>query len=359
MRKVIDRYISAELLGPFIIGVLGFVLVMAVDLLFTMADFIINKGVPLWAVVKLLIYKMPAIMVMTFPVSTLFGTAMAMGRLGKDNEIVALHTSGVTIFRIARPIVIIGLLVSLASFFTNEKIVPHANHVATNIIRQIIYKQPIPEVKDNVFFRDAHNRYYYAKRVNMKNKSMEGVMVYEVTDEKFPRVILAQQATFEGRVWQLQSGMIHKYDHDGFLRYETSFNNMKLNVSDDVLNFSKERGPEEMSSNELKAMISVMGKGGANTNVLRTEFFMKFSLPATCFIFALIGIPFSLPTPRSGRTWGMVVTIVFMFTFYVFASVFRSLGKGGVLPPAVAAFTPQVTFGLLGVLLLYLEGRYR
>ena len=76
--KVLDRYIFFELIGPFLIGVLGFVLVMAVDLLFTMADLIINKGVPLWAVVKLLVYKLPSIMVLTFPVSTLFATAMAL-----------------------------------------------------------------------------------------------------------------------------------------------------------------------------------------------------------------------------------------------------------------------------------------
>jgi lipopolysaccharide export system permease protein len=86
---------------------------------------------------------------------------------------------------------------------------------------------------------------------------------------------------------------------------------------------------------------------------------MKYSIPATCFVFALIGIPFSLPSPRSGRTWGMVVTIVFMFTFYVFASIFRSLGKGGILPPAVAAFTPQIAFALLGAALLFGENRFR
>ena len=105
--KVLDRYISIEIIGPFLIGVVGFVMVMTVDLLFTMADLIINKGVPLWAVLKLLVYKLPSIMVLTFPVSTLFATAMALGRFSKNNEIVALRTSGVTMFRIALPILAI------------------------------------------------------------------------------------------------------------------------------------------------------------------------------------------------------------------------------------------------------------
>lgn len=357
--KVLDRYLVRELSAPFLIGVLGFVLVMAVDLLFTMADLIINKGVPLWAVVKLLIYKLPSIMVLTFPVSTLFATAMALGRLSKDSEIIALRTSGVTLFRIAFPIVMVGLLVSCLSYFTNEKLVPHANYVATNLIRQIIYKQPLPEVKENIFFKDAYNRFYYARRVDMKSKTMENIMVYEVTGDRFPRVILAETANFVGRIWDLQNGIIHKYDEEGFLNYEASFENMKLNVSEDVMSFSKQKGSQEMTSGELKGMIAMLDKGGMKTSELRTELFMKYSIPLTCFVFALIGIPFSLPSPRSGRTWGMVVTIVFMFTFYVFASVFRSLGRGAILPPAIAAFTPQITFIILGTVLLYFEGHHQ
>jgi len=357
--KVIDRYVSMEMIGPFLIGVLGFVLIMAVDLLFTMADLIINKGVPFWAMMKLLLYKLPSIMVLTFPVSTLFATAMALGRLAKDNEIVALRTSGVSLFRIALPILVLGILVSFASYFTNEKIVPHANHVSTNIIRQIIHKKPIPEVTENIFFKDAHNRHYYARRVDMKNKVMENVMVYEVADERFPRVILAKRATFEGRVWALVDGVIHKYDNKGFINYEATFANMNLNVSEDVLNFSKHKNSQEMDSSELKGMIATLGKGGVKTHALQTELLLKYSIPATCFVFALIGIPFSLPSPRSGRTWGMVITIVFMFTFYVFASVFRSLGKGGLVSPAIAAFTPQLSFTMIGGVLLFWQGWYK
>lgn len=357
--KVLDRYISMEMAGPFLVGVVGFVMVMAVDLLFTMADLIINKGVPLWAVVKLLIYKLPSIMVLTFPVSTLFATAMALGRLGKDNEIVALRTSGVNLFRIAAPILVMGALVSLASYVTNERIVPHANHVATNLIRQIIYKRPLPDVQENVFFKDAHNRYYYARRVDMKHKTMENIMVYEVTYERFPRVILAERAGFQGRVWELEQGIIHKYDEKGYLNYEAAFARMKLNVSEDLLTFSSHKDSQEMNTRELQEKIAVLDKGGFRTSALRTELLMKYSIPLTCLVFALIGIPFSLPSPRSGRTWGMVVTIVFMFTFYVFASVFRSLGKGGILPPALAAFTPQVSFALIGAGLLAWQGRFK
>jgi lipopolysaccharide export system permease protein len=356
--KILDRYLLFEMLGPFLVGVFGFILVLSVDLLFTMADLIINKGVPLWAVLKLLFYKMPSLLVMTFPVSTIFGTTMALGRLSEDNEMTALRTSGINLFRISFPILMAAALVSLLSFFTNEKIVPYANYVSNNIIRQIIYKQPLPEVKENVFFKDAFQRYYYARRVNMKNKTMEGVMVYEVTYEKFPRVILAEFATFSGKVWNLKQGVIHKYDEKGFLTYQATFSEMKLNVAEDLLTFTSEKNPQDMDRQELTTLIKVMEKGGGATHALLTELYLRYSIPLTCFVFALVGIPFSLFAPRSGRTWGLLFTIVFMFTFYVFASVFRSLGRGGVLAPALAAFTPQVLFLAIGSFLLFKEGWY-
>ncbi|MFA5840390.1 MAG: LptF/LptG family permease [Candidatus Margulisiibacteriota bacterium] len=357
--KVIDKYIFQEMLGPFMIGVVGFVLVMTVDLLFTMADLIINKGVPFFAVLRLLIFKFPSIMVMTFPVSTLFATAMALGRLSSDSEIISLRTSGISLFRISRPIILIGIFVSLLSFYTNEEIVPPANHIASNIVRQIIYKQPLPQVQENLFFKDPYDRFYYAEKVDTKNKIMENIMVYELTDEEYPRVIMADKATFKGRIWELEKGIIHKFDDNGFVNYEASFDKLDLNIAEDILKFTNQKTDQEMDTSELASAIKTMDRGGSTSAALRTELFMKYSIPLSCFVFALIGIPFSLPSPRSGRTWGMVMTIVCMFTFYVFASVFRSLGRGGIVSPMVAAFTPQISFILLGGLLLFREGRFR
>ncbi|MFA6431863.1 MAG: LptF/LptG family permease [Candidatus Margulisiibacteriota bacterium] len=356
--KTLDRYVFVEVMGPFIVGVVGFILVLTVDLLFTMTDLVINKGVPFFTVFKLMAYKLPSFLVMTFPVSTLFGTSMALGRFSKDNELTALRTSGISLFRICFSIFAIGLMVSFISFFINEKIVPHANYVSNNIIRQIVYKQPFPEIKENVFFKDPQNRYYYAGKVNMKNKTMDNIMVYEMTNLRFPRTILALSGNFKGRMWELNQGVVHQYDNKGFTNYEASFETMRLNIGEDILNYTDQKGMADMSSGELGQMIASLGKGGGNVASLLTEFYMKYSIPLTCFVFALVGIPFSIFSPRSGRTWGLIVTIVFMFTFYVFASVFRSLGKGGILPPFAAAFSPQLLFLMIGSVLLYYEGKF-
>lgn len=182
---------------------------------------------------------------------------------------------------------------------------------------------------------------------------MENLIVYETTSERFPRLILAERAFFFGNIWKLEKGVVHKYNEKGYLDYEATFDEMKLQVREDVFAFTQQKSAQEMDSRELSSFIQMLNRGGVSVKALLTELYLKYAIPATCLVFALIGIPLSLPSLRTGRTWGVVVTIVLMFTFYVYASVFRSLGRGGILLPAVAAFTPQVTFSLLGIALLY------
>lgn len=357
--KTLDRYITKEVLGPFITGIVGFVMVMTVDLLFTFVDLIINRGIPLAAILQLLLYKLPSILVLTFPVATLFGVAMAIGRLSKDNELTALRTSGISFTRIALPIIIISLIVSAVSFFTNEKLVPFANQKSERIIREIFLRQPLPAISENVFFKDAYNRHFYVQRINNKEKTMENIMVYELVGERLPRVVTADRARIDGLKLILNAGMIHKFDNNGSLMYEATFDEMKLNLNEDPVTVAEQKNTEAMNAGELGRQIKSMEKSGVSTKSLQTDFFMKFSIPLTSLIFAIIGIPLSLPGIRASRTWGMVLTIVIMFTFYVFASVFRSLGRGGIILPFFAAWTPQLLFGILGLTLFYREARHR
>ena len=315
--KIIDRYLAGELISPFLLGIAGFVLIMTTDLLFTFVDMIINKGIPVWAIIRLIIYKLPAIMVLTFPVSFLFAAALVLGRMSRENELAAIRTSGVSFFRIALPIVIISVFVSIITFFTNESIVPLSNRISDGIIRQMIYKQPITDIKENVFFKDSFGRHYYIRRISRKNSELEGVMVYELTGGSLPRIITAKKAVPAEGKWKLFEGVIHSFDDSGRLKYEASFADADILVEENVMRFSDQKTTDEMNSAELKAMISQMDRGGVRTSALATDLFMKFSIPSTTLVFALLGIPLSIPAQRAGKSWGFVISVIIVFCFYV------------------------------------------
>ncbi len=277
--KIADRYVVWEMIPLFLVGIAGFIMILTVDLIFTFTDLIINKGIPAWAVVQLIIFKLPSLLVLTLPVSTLFATTMTLGRLGKDNEITALRTSGVSLLRISAPILIFAALVSVLSFANNELIVPEANHTSENIIRQIFLKQPLPNIRENIFFKDLGERYFYIKKVDAQNNRMEDIMIYELGSDTYPRVMIAKKAGWADRVWTLKDGLIHKFDNSGYITYETKFSDLKILVSENILNFSSQKTPGEMNSRELVGLITMLKKGGVQTQVLQVDFLMKFSIP--------------------------------------------------------------------------------
>jgi lipopolysaccharide export system permease protein len=351
--KILDRYLLGELVPPFVLGIVGFILIMITDLLFTYTNLIINKGVPLLVVLRLLVFKLPAIMVLTFPVSMVFATSMVLSRMSKDNEIVALRTSGVSLIRISLTIIVVSLGVSCLSYLTNEYIVPWTNHTSENIIREMILREPLPEIKENIFFRDSSNRFFYIRHMDPKTNTMEDVLIYELSEGRIPRVISARSCKYDGQKWKLMDGVIHRFDEaTNKLSYEANFSEMEILVNENMVNFTDQRTTYEMNSKELSQLVGVLQQGGVNTKALLTDLYMKVSIPLSCLVFALIGIPFSLPSSRAGRSFGVVFCVALIFTFYVVASVSRSFGHGGLLDPFLAAWIPNIVFGFAGILLI-------
>ena len=118
--SILNRYLIREFLGPFIFSLCGFIIIGLVDFIFALVDLFINSGVSLGVVTRLLIYKIPAIMVMFLPMSDIFSTMLLMVRMAKDNEITIIRTSGVNIFKVVIPVVALGLSTAVFSWGVNE-----------------------------------------------------------------------------------------------------------------------------------------------------------------------------------------------------------------------------------------------
>jgi lipopolysaccharide export system permease protein len=191
------------------------------------------------------------------------------------------------------------------------------------------------------------------RKVNSKNSTLEDILIYETGEGRFPRVISAKTAKYDGKTWVLMNGVIHRFDDaSAKLSYEANFSEMEVRVNESLTTFTDQKTTYEMNSRELSAMVKMLRDGGVDAKALLTDLYMKISVPAACFIFALIGIPFSLPAIRTGRSFGVVFCVALIFTFYVFASIFRSFGHGGLVQPFTAAWLPNILFGTIGALLL-------
>ncbi|MDH7494377.1 MAG: LptF/LptG family permease [Bacillota bacterium] len=355
-----DRYVAREFCGPFIACVGGFVMIMLAGQLFWLAELIIVKKVAALAVARMLLYKLPDAVVQSLPVATLFGALLAVTRLSRDSELSALRASGARIPRLLLPLLGISLLVSVLTFWLNERVVPWTNHQYENIVRKLVLQEALPSVEENVFFRGTQDRFFYVREVHADDGSLRDVMIYEVRSDRLPRIITARRGFAKGTIWILEDGVVHDLDSDGYVAYEALFKAMTIEMDQGLESFfGEQKTPAEMSRAELGEHIALFRRSGIEVNALVVDYDLKLSLPLASLVFVFAGTPLAITGPRSGRLFGAAVSGGVALSYYVLSSVLRSLGCNEVLPPLAAAWIPNVVFAAAGMLLMMRSEKVR
>ncbi|MGM0501824.1 MAG: LptF/LptG family permease [Bacillota bacterium] len=354
--SLMDRYLLWEFLKPFLFSIFVITIITISSTLFEMMDLIIVKQVATVKVLKLLIYKLPEVMVNSFGVGVLFSTILSLTELVKNNEFTALRMGGIGLHRIMLPFLILAIVISGGTYFINEQVVPWTNHRSENIMRRIILQDGIPTLQEGVFFKGVENRYLYINQIDRERGILKDIIVYELEEEKkYPRLITAQRGYFKNKVWHLQNGKVQKFNQQGKVVYQSGFKDFEINVNKELDDFyGEQKTTAEMSRQELKKDIKTFKKSGLNVDSLVVDYHRKLATPFASLIFVLIGAPLSIKSDK-GKIFGIIASIVIILCYYIFMSICRSLGGNEMLNPVVAAWLPNITFAVVGTTLLIKE----
>ncbi|MGB9681986.1 MAG: LptF/LptG family permease [bacterium] len=352
--KILDRYLIKETFPSFIAGVFGFALILSASLLFNLVDLFVNRGTPIVDIIRIFFYELPGVLTISFPIASLFAVLLALNRLARDGEITAFRIGGIRLSRIFLPIIVFGILVSVGNFAISEFIAPWSVHQGETLIREAIFKDPLPVIQDNVFFKAPENRYIYLGRYDPSTRTGTDVLLYSLTPGLPPQVISAKRIIVEDKEWILEDGAIHYYDKDGIISLQSKFKRLLLNLNVNLETFYKEqKTTDEMSARELKERIDSFKKSGINTRNLEVDYQMKFSIPFAAAILAVLGAPLSILPVRGGRFYGLGVSIVIIFIYYIFLALGRALARNGILSPIAGPWLPNVIGFLVGVFLMW------
>lgn len=351
---IVDRYTAREFTGPFLAAVAGFTVMLLSGLLFELTDLIVDKKMPVSTIVQMLIYKLPGVVVVSLPIAVLFATLLALGRLIKDSELIILLGTGTPFTRVIVPFFVAAALVSAGAFLLNERIVPESNHRAESLFRQSLFQDPLPTVREGVFFRGADDRFFYVGEVNRRERTMKRILIYQLGDEAYPQMITAERGTCEERVWHLEDGIRKRLDERGFTLEDSAFAKLEYPMTEDLDTYlGNQKSTDEMTREELKRHIELFKRSGLDVKRFEVAYHMKASLPMAGLLWTLVGAPLSMRSTRSGRFYGVVISIGVAFLYFVLSSLFRSLGGSGVLPPLVAAWLTNLLYAFVGTFLLY------
>lgn len=374
--KILDRYIIKELLAPFIFGVATFTLLfISVDMLFRVAKMLIeNKCSLIWGI-KYLANSLPQVLVFTFPMSILLACLLAFGRLSGESEIIAMKAGGIDFYRIAAPAIFVALIITALSFYISESIAPQTTFRANNILIKELLKED--RSRDNILMRgytaDGQLRITYALKFYPETGIMEGVTIQEYSNNIPTRWIEAKRAIWKEDFWELKDGNIYNIsqDENRDIDYITSFETSKIMLPESPSDIElRERTPEEMDRNLLSQKMELLKRLVKNVSskdeelelnkqyqVAEVLYQQKLSMPFTCFIFSLFGIPLGLRPHRTSTSIGLGLSIVIIFVYYILLSTFRAFGENNFMPAVLSAWMPNIIFGTFGVYLIYKTGK--
>jgi len=357
--KILDLYIVKELIGPFIFGMLGFIVVLSIDPMIYAMKNIINsseRGVEAAAVLKWFCYSLATDMIFTFPMATLLATLIVFGRLSKDSELTAMKAGGLSFTRLCYPAMWFALTATVTAFLFGEFVVPHAVKRSQMIKRtQILKLLPIMG-QENIYLKDSPDRTIYVERADNVNNILTNIILsnYDHDTGLLKTRVMAKTARYIEGGWVFSDGVLYDFDKEGNGNKIEEFAQKKIFINQKPKDFKRdEQTHQEMSMRELTVKIRYAYEHGLSDVVgLLVEFYLKTSIPFSCFIFALIGAALGTSNTRAGGFISFGISMLIIFVYYVIFSIARSFGKNGMLSPVMAAWIQNIIFLGAGLFLI-------
>lgn len=348
---ILDRYLIAGYLKVFFIAFLCMTPLPLVVDFFERVDNLLKADASLETALKYFLYKLPFFASWVFGFAALFATFFSIGILSRNHEITAMRSSGISLQRLALPLILFSVLISLITFFWNETVVPPFSRQSEYTYQVEVRKKRLQNLlgTHGIWLR-GKGTFISADFFDAKKQQLHGLIVYFLDrDFNLQGLIEARTATWNGQHWEAVEGTEWTFLPDG--QPDRGHATTVLPLSETPEDFTVfSRKPEELSFFELRKYIEELKSKGIDTSQPEVDLQVKLALPLISPLMVFLALPMALRHgPRGGMALSSGLTMLFVLSYWIVLGVSRPLGTSGVLPPWVAAWFPNLILGLVGL----------
>jgi LPS export ABC transporter permease LptF/LPS export ABC transporter permease LptG len=353
---IIDVYLLQQFFYYFFVLLAAFVIIFDAFTVFDLLGDIARNHVPTFTVLSYLRYLIPLMIYQLAPLATLVATLVSLAILAKNNEVIALKASGISLYRLVLPLLLAGLLVSGALFLLDDTYLPYANQ------RQDALRNEIKGRPAQTYFEPAHqwifgenSKIYNYELFDSDRQLFGGLNVFELDPATFQmkRRIFATRATWEPteNLWILTGGWVRDFGADGqVVRYEPFKATSMPELTEAPSYFRREvRQSFQMNWRQLGEYIKSLSQAGFDTARLTVQWHKKFAFPLIAAIIVFLGAPFAFLVGTRGAVGGLAVAVGIGVLYWSFSALMEAMGSAGQLPPTLAAWGPDAIFAFLGL----------
>lgn len=368
--RLLDRYLLREIIGPLGLGFLVYTFILLLQALFKSAEMIIQRGLPVSTVGEILLLSMPNIVVLTIPMSLLFGVLIAIGRLAADSELIALRATGVSLLSLYRPILFLSVLLTLVNTVLMVYLLPWGNHQLQLERLNILTRSISTQVQPRVFWDEWENQVLYVFDVPGQNEPWEGVFLAEsIPTTRNNRVTIAERGQVridrdgERVVLDLENARVHEVDLAEPTTYQVSTHDRLEVVLEDQFTseqrarISASKSVRELTLGELYAWSRDPERPVELRRLAGVEIHKKFSIPFACIVFGIFALPLGFNNRRGSKASGFALSILVIIAYWVLLDSGEGAAQTGGLPPWMAMWGPNILLSSIGFFLLARKNR--
>jgi lipopolysaccharide export system permease protein len=357
LRITLIKYISKEIWSIFLTCMTVFIFIIMASRILNLTEMIVNQGVGLKGLFGLILCLLPKVILFAMPIASLMAVLLSFIRMGSDNEIIALHSSGISLNQLMPPVVLFCFISLILSLFLTMFLSPYGNRTYRNLLMDIMRSNADFMIKERVFTDLTKDVVLYVNSYFPKEGLMEDVFVVDKRDGR-EMTFVAKKGRFihmeRGVMVQLFDGSVFPDDRDG----KSQVHGFKVFTytlqPGDMLDQETRRKnePEEMYPGEL---IQFM-RSPDTESMIRVSagltFYEMFSIPLAVFLIGIAGAPLGAQIRAQGRTKGIVVSLLLFLSYYVILMSVRYMCQSGSITPAFGVWLPVIFLLMIVILLI-------
>ncbi len=353
---LIDGYVLNGFVFYLGLLLLAFVALIEIFTFFELLGDMIKNDISMSTMLDYLWHLAPSLIYQITPIGILVASLICFGILTKYNEVTAFKAGGISVHRLAAPVLFVSLVLSAFLFAFDQYYIPEANR-RQEMLRAEIKKKPIATYlrADRQWVFGQSTRIYNYRFLDPHEAMMTKVNVYELDPKTFHvvRQISAERARWEPalKTWVFQNGICEavgsqRDSYQPFYGASASFPELTEPPSWFV---KEEKEYKEMNFEELKSYIGELSAVGLDTTPLRVQYYKKFSVPMFALIMAILSIPFAFIAGNRGAMTGVGISFGIAIAYWTVSRLFEQIGDLNQLPAAMAAWSPDIIFSLFGL----------
>lgn len=351
MIRILDRMVTRTFVRLFVIFLAAAPPLFILGDITENLDTYLDRGLTRAEVAKAYFYQLPLFIQWSFPIAALVAAVFTIHSMTTHREIVAAKAGGISFHRVARPVLVMGLLLTVVALGLTE-VVPRSNRIAAQILRD---EDPRRSWRADFVYESENGTMWQVGRLDAPDRRLDNVIIEMPPRARNAGVMVVADAMVHDstRGWTFARGYMRRFYPDSAQKVY-QFERMTVTglTEEPAELLESPRKPEEMTFAEIDRQARVIERSGGNPAELLVKREQKLSIPVATLVVILFGVPLATSSGRGGTAYGIGVSLGTTILYLLLFKVAGALGQAGTMAPLTAAWIPNVIFSVAAVVLL-------